>query len=48
MRNSYIERKKIRDLENYITGAQNYLNLFNEGDEKSTLVEKVAFQMQSI
>lgn len=42
-RNAYLERKKIRDLENYIIGAQNYLSLFNEGEEKSKLVEKVAF-----
>jgi len=43
LRNAYLERKKIRDLENYIVGAQNYLSLFNEGEEKSKLVEKVAF-----
>jgi len=42
-RNAYIERKKIRDIENVIVGAQNYLSVFNEGNQKSNLVERVAF-----
>ena len=37
----FYDRKRVKGVENFIYGAQIYLNLFNEGESKSDVVEHV-------
>ncbi|CDW72147.1 UNKNOWN [Stylonychia lemnae] len=42
------ERRKNRGLENYVLGAVQYLNVFNEGEEKSELIIRLHREIQKI
>ena len=37
----FYDRKRVKGVENFIYGAQIYLNLFNEGESKSDVVEHI-------
>jgi hypothetical protein len=41
MRNSYFDRKRIKGIESYIQGVQNYLQIANEGEAKSEMLDKI-------
>lgn len=47
-RNNYMERLKIRGIDNFIMGAHVYLTQFNDGDQKSELVENLIQQVQTV
>jgi hypothetical protein len=48
VRNQFFDRKKIRGVELFIEGSGKYLEIFNEGEQKSQLVDEVLRQMHCI